>query len=51
MLGNEEYGMYNEKVDIWAVGCIMIELYTRKSPYFANDKNDKNKNIKLKLIV
>ena len=44
MLGNEEYGMYNEKVDIWAVGCIMIELYTRKSPYFANDKNDKNKN-------
>ena len=29
---------FNEKVDIWAVGCIMIELYTRKCPFFGFDE-------------
>ena len=45
MLGNEENGGYNEKVDIWSVGCIMAELYTGKSPFFKDEKlqNDSNK--------
>ena len=48
MLGNEEFGGYNEKVDIWAVGCIMVELFTRKCPFFGYDKNSgiDNKNKK-----
>ena len=44
MLGNEENGGYNEKVDIWAVGCIMAELFIGKCPIFGFDKNSEIKN-------
>ena len=44
MLGNEEFGGYNEKVDIWSVGCIMVELFTRKCPFFGYDKSSDIKN-------
>ena len=29
-IGNEEY---DEKVDIWSVGCIFFELLSRKVPF------------------
>ena len=35
MLTNENTGFYNEKVDIWSVGCIMLELYLRVCSYFS----------------
>lgn len=44
VLGNNL--IYNEKVDIWGVGCIMIELYKRKCPFFGYDKNCGNENLK-----
>ena len=44
MIGNEESGFYNEKVDIWAVGCIMAELFIGKCPIFGFDKNSEIKN-------
>ena len=28
---------YNNKVDMWGLGCIMLELYTRKCPIFGYD--------------
>lgn len=27
---------YTEKVDIWSFGCIIYELFTGKTPYYAN---------------
>ncbi|KAI8848430.1 kinase-like domain-containing protein [Chytridium lagenaria] len=26
-------GLYNEKVDIWAAGCVITEILTRRSPF------------------
>ena len=31
---------YNEKIDIWAIGCIMAELYTLKPIFPGNDEFD-----------
>lgn len=30
---------YTEKVDIWSFGCIIYELFTGKTPYYANTYN------------
>ena len=38
LFSNEESGFYNEKVDLWSVGCIMLELYLRKTSYFSFDE-------------
>ena len=27
---------YTEKVDIWSFGCIIYELFTGRTPYYAN---------------
>ena len=34
---------YNEKIDLWGVGCIMAELYTKIIPFFPSLKNNKKK--------
>ena len=34
---------YGEKIDLWGVGCIMAELYTKKYPFFPSLKNNKQK--------
>lgn len=34
---------YDEKIDLWGVGCIMAELYTKKIPFFPSLKNNKSK--------
>ena len=34
---------YNEKIDLWGVGCIMAELYTKIIPFFPPLKNMKIK--------
>ena len=36
-------GNYNEKIDLWGVGCIMAELYTKIIPFFPSLKNNKKK--------
>ena len=42
LFSNEESGFYNEKVDLWSVGCIMLELYLRKTSYFSFDEKLEN---------
>lgn len=39
MLGNSKY---NEKIDIWGVGLIMLELYTKKLHYFTPEEIEDN---------
>ena len=34
---------YDEKIDLWGVGCIMAELYTKICPFFPSLKNSKTK--------
>ena len=34
---------YDEKIDLWGVGCIMAELYTQIFPFFPSLKNSKSK--------
>ena len=34
---------YNEKIDLWGVGCIMAELYTKNIPFFSPMKVSKTK--------
>ena len=34
---------YDEKIDLWGVGCIMAELYTKICPFFPSLKNSKFK--------
>ena len=34
---------YDEKIDLWGVGCIMAELYTKIIPFFPSLKNNKIK--------
>ena len=34
---------YGEKIDLWGVGCIMAELYTKKYPFFPSLKKSKHK--------
>jgi len=36
-------GDYDEKIDIWAVGCILAELITKESPFFMPLKIDKKR--------
>ncbi|EGR33065.1 protein kinase domain protein [Ichthyophthirius multifiliis] len=36
---------YNKKIDIWALGCILLELLTGKKFFNGIDKNDVIKNI------
>lgn len=36
-------GNYDEKIDLWGVGCIMAELYTKIIPFFPSLKNNKIK--------
>ena len=45
LLSNKKKGInsYDEKIDIWGVGCIMAELYTNINPFFPSAKNDKKK--------
>ena len=39
---------YNEKIDVWAIGCIMAELYTLKPIFPGNDEFDQlNKILKI----
>ena len=36
-------GEYDEKVDLWAVGCILVELLTKESPFFTPLKISKQR--------
>ena len=36
-------GEYDEKVDIWGVGCILLELLTKESPFFTPLKVSKTR--------
>jgi serine/threonine protein kinase len=33
---------YNNKIDIWAIGVLMIELYTKKTHVLMSEKDDEN---------
>lgn len=42
---------YDEKVDIWSIGCLLAQFYLRRPPFFAyqfhaatNSNNNNNKN-------
>ena len=37
---------YNEKVDIWATGCLAYQLLTKYLPFESNNKVDRNDRIK-----
>ena len=44
-LASKKKNNYDEKIDIWGVGCIMAELYTKKYPFFSLVKvNNKKPN-------
>lgn len=40
ILGNKDSSSYTNKIDIWGVGCILLELLSKKSPYFSNESKD-----------
>ena len=35
---------YNNKIDIWAIGVLMLELYTKKTSLLISDKDEKTDN-------
>ena len=37
---------YNHKSDIWSLGVIIFELFTKKHPYYTTSKKNLIKNIK-----
>ena len=37
--------MYNEKVDVWALGILIYELFYTKTPFICNHDNDVKENI------
>ena len=41
---------FNNKIDIWAVGILMIELYAQKNIFFRNQNNDSEESNEIKLF-
>ena len=41
---------YNNKIDIWSVGVLMLELYYKKTSFFNSNVNDEKKDVQEKFL-
>ena len=47
LIGNN----YNEKIDIWAYGILVYELFTGENPFRIKDKSDLNRVLTDELVL